>query len=77
MQVHSLTHLRVLLVFGKAATKKDERFHPPQKPLTTAITARSLGSCWTRTYNITEVLAKDVQGSIILCQEQQVAILSE
>jgi len=27
-------------------------------------------------YNITEVVAKDLQGSIVLCQEQEVAILS-
>jgi len=74
------THLCVLLVSGEAATKKDERLHALQKSLATVITARS--NCnpqirGTEMHNITEVMTKDVQGSVVLCQEQEVAILSE
>ena len=44
MQMLSCTHLCVLLVFGEAAAKKNERFHLLQKPPTTAITAKGNGS---------------------------------
>ena len=72
------SHLYVLLVSGEATPKQDERLHLFQKPLTTVIIARGNSSYRinrTGVY-ITEVVTQNFQGSIVLCQEQEVAILS-
>ena len=72
------SHLCVLLVSGEATPKQDERLHLLQKPLTTVIIARGNSSYRTNRTGvyIIEVVTQDFQGSIVLCQEQEVAILS-
>ena len=80
MHVLPCTHLCVLLVFGEAAAKKNEWLHLLQKPFFTVITTRDSGSCGIRetgAHNIIEVVTQDLQGSIVLRQEQEVATLSE
>jgi len=77
MYLKDLTHLCVFLIFGEAAAKKDERLHLLERPLTTVTATKGCQIWGTGMHNIVEVVAKDLQGSVVLCQEQEVAILSE
>ena len=71
------TYLCVLLVSGETTPKENERIHLLKNTINT-IAGGNIGH-WiigAGAYNITEVVMQDLQGSIVLCQEEEVAILS-